>query len=32
MPPFDNLDVRRAVAMALDRKAFVERRLSSTSC
>jgi peptide/nickel transport system substrate-binding protein len=24
VPPFDNLDVRRAVAMALDRKAFVD--------
>ena len=23
-PPFDNLDVRRAVAMALDRKAFID--------
>ena len=24
VPPFDNLDIRRAVAMTLDRKAFVE--------
>lgn len=24
VPPFDNLDVRRAVAMALDRKAFID--------
>jgi peptide/nickel transport system substrate-binding protein len=24
VPPFDNLDVRRAVAMALDRKSFVD--------
>ncbi len=24
IPPFDNLDIRRAVAMALDRKAFID--------